>query len=559
MAAIAAKDIAASESHSRAGTRGVEWGILLLLWGVATAYNLFKAYHIDDTAHLLIAQSITRDWLHPMSGLLNWSGTDEPIWRTNQPHLYFYLMAAWGRLFGYSEPAMHALQSLFSLAAIVLAWRVSRQVLPEHALWATALLVLGPAFIVSQNMMVDVPLLALWLVFYHAVLKCGANGQGRWLLVAALATAAAILVKYSSLVLLPVLLVCIVMDGRWRYIWVLLVPLGALLGWSAFNWLDYGGIHMLDRQVGSAGEHPLWFYPLALLGAGMTVLGAIVPLGVIVLAAACRRFVPSAVIWLATVLGLVALAVAVKTGAISDTTADLVLALVFIANTLLMAVAIGLALLPLASGRFWSPREIWREHRQIAILLLWLASTWSFYLLFAPFMAVRHVLLVLLPTILLFGVVRSEALTLGARAWALAFTMALSAGIGLADWQLADHARREAQRLRADIPQGGTLWAHGHWGFQWYTTQEGMPQVDASRNMMQPGDRLALGPDMYPSGFVASDPRLKLLRVDEFGVGSFNPICTGRPASFYVSTWHFPPWTLSRNCTTSFRLYEVRQ
>jgi len=128
-----------------------EWVWLFALWAVVTAYNLFKPYHIDDTVHLDIARWISAHPLHPMSGLLNWSGIEEPIYRTNQPHLYFYLMALWGRLFGYGETAMHTLQSFAALACILLFHRLARVFVGSAGLWATAMLVLGPAFVVEQN------------------------------------------------------------------------------------------------------------------------------------------------------------------------------------------------------------------------------------------------------------------------------------------------------------------------------------------------------------------------------------------------------------------------
>jgi len=179
---------------------------VVVIWLVITLYNLFKPYHIDDTAHLEIARWIASHPLHPISGILNWSGIDEPIYRTNQPHLYFYLLAVWGSLFGFDEPAMHALQALFSLAAVFAFHRIAQRLAPANALWATGMLALGPAFMVDQNLMVDVPLLALWLVFFGALINgadADAEGQGRRFLIAGSACAAALLVKYCSLILLP--------------------------------------------------------------------------------------------------------------------------------------------------------------------------------------------------------------------------------------------------------------------------------------------------------------------------------------------------------------------
>ena len=253
--------------------------LLALLWVAVTAYNLAKPFHIDDTAHLEIARWIMAHPLHPMSGMLNWSGVDRPIHDTNQPHLYFYLLAGWASVFGFSEIALHAFQSLFALACVVLFHRLARHFCPGAALWTTAMLILGPAFVVEQNLMVDVPLLACWLLFFDAILlrRAGRSPTTRYLL-AALACSAAELVKYSSLTLLPVLVVSLVLERRWRQAWTTLVPVATLVAWSAFNVWDYGGIHVLTRQrtTGPVGQ-PEVVHLLTAAATWAVVVGAITP------------------------------------------------------------------------------------------------------------------------------------------------------------------------------------------------------------------------------------------------------------------------------------------
>lgn len=42
--------------------------VLIALWLFCTALNFDKAFHIDDAGHLVIAQWIAHNPLHPMSG-----------------------------------------------------------------------------------------------------------------------------------------------------------------------------------------------------------------------------------------------------------------------------------------------------------------------------------------------------------------------------------------------------------------------------------------------------------------------------------------------------------
>lgn len=227
-----------------------EWVWLLVLWSIVTAYNLLKPYHIDDTVHLEIARWISNHPLHPMSGLVYWDGIKKPIYQLNQPPLYFYLLAFWGGVFGYGAAAMHVLQSLASLCCILLFNRLARVLVGPEALWATAVLVLGPAFIVEQNLMVDVPLLATWLAFFN-LLICDIDSpfQSRRYGFAALACAAALLIKYSSLVLLVILCLSLLLERRRAQAWTMLIPLTTLAAWSLFNVFDYGGVHIASRGI----------------------------------------------------------------------------------------------------------------------------------------------------------------------------------------------------------------------------------------------------------------------------------------------------------------------
>jgi len=47
--------------------------LLVVFWVFLTAFNVTKAFHIDDTFHLLAAQHLQQHPTAPMSGLINWS------------------------------------------------------------------------------------------------------------------------------------------------------------------------------------------------------------------------------------------------------------------------------------------------------------------------------------------------------------------------------------------------------------------------------------------------------------------------------------------------------
>src|SRR5579863_7802833 len=259
---------------------------LAAIWIVVVAFDLGKAAHLDDTAYLEIARAIAADPVHPMSHLVNWGDSAAPIYKLNQPHLLFYLMALGLKLAPeHWELALHLLWALFSGAAVWLSYSIAREVsTPMPLLW-TAMICLGPAFLPSQNLMVDVPLLALWLGFFLVLERAapGAPTLHRRLAQAGLLAGAACLVKYTSLVLVPLLALAVLWRGGRRAAWLILIPLGVLVAWSGLNWLDYGGVHLLTRPVSTAGGGAL--RTLGLLSVRgvlwLMALGAVTPFSLV--------------------------------------------------------------------------------------------------------------------------------------------------------------------------------------------------------------------------------------------------------------------------------------
>ena len=89
-----------------------EWLIIGLLYLVATIINIDKAYHIDDAFHLEAINWVKDHPFQPMSGLINWNESKQPMYAENQPPLYFYLFAPVSALFGNGEIVLHLFQSI---------------------------------------------------------------------------------------------------------------------------------------------------------------------------------------------------------------------------------------------------------------------------------------------------------------------------------------------------------------------------------------------------------------------------------------------------------------
>jgi len=184
-----------------------------------------------------------------MSGYVNWADTLEPIQRLNQPHLFFYFMAGITFLFGPSEIALHLLMSLFAGLCILFFYKTASELKIKHGIFVTTLFVAGPAFITSQNVMTNIPMLSFMLIFLWALVRDSSGNYFTNHLIAATACSLALLTKYKSLILLPILLVDILLKRQWKSLWTLLLPILSLSLWSLFNYLDYGGIHILERPT----------------------------------------------------------------------------------------------------------------------------------------------------------------------------------------------------------------------------------------------------------------------------------------------------------------------
>jgi hypothetical protein len=189
-------------------------------------------------------------------------------------------------------------------------------------------------------------------------------------------------------------------------------------------------------------------------------------------------------------------------------------------------------------------------------LVLWVVGATLFYVLFAPFMAARHALLVLPPVTLLLMARWGAALRRDSRIFALLLTACVSAALVLADWRFADFYRVEADSLARSLPPTG-VWASGHWGWQWYAERDGFAQVDVRSSSLAAGDLLLIAREANPQPL--SPPlALERLRTDTERA-SWQPFCTSRNGGFYgYRAVSETPWSLSRACVHHIDILRVR-
>jgi hypothetical protein len=526
------------------------------LFLLALAMNLGKAVHIDDTAHLEIARHIVADPTHPMRGTVFWGEHPEPIWALNQPPGLYYALALVMRWFGESAiVAQHAMMALFTALAIAAYLRLARRRLtPSWTAWTAVALFAGPAFLPSQNLMNDVPLLALWLVFF-ALLDEADERPGLHAL-AALVAGAACMIKYTSLVLLAVLALDVVRHHRRRW-WLLALPAAVLVAWSAWNRLDFGGIHILGRSI-AVGSSPsaIAAVGIVLARGALWVLtfGSIAPFVLAFTAlpepAMRGRRALVAVLFLGTTTALGQLAAHLVPVHLGGET---------IAHSFLRGLALGVGILGVRALTA-RVRALGTLDRSRALLVGWLVVCAAFIVVLSPFISVRHVLLALPPALLLLAE-SAPAIDTRARA-VLAASSMLGVVVARADADQAAVYRDAAPKLAQSVREGAasaTIWTVGHWGWQWYATRAGMREYDPDHSVLAIGDWLVRPRIVDQQPITAADrARLSLVRrVEVPPRSSLDVVRTVTERQGFYSVWGGLPWTLTTAPMDGFEIYRV--
>jgi hypothetical protein len=519
-----------------------------LVWLLATAINAGKPVHVDDTAHLAIAEHILADPLHPMRGTVFWGAHPEPIHALNQPHLFFYLLAAALAISGGSIVVAH-----LALALVVLPGMLAFHALAGHLFGpdarskrrlATVLVFLGPGFLPGQNLMCDAPLVSLVCIALWALVTAeGARLRSR-LAIAGVAIGLACLVKYTALALLPLFAI-----DAWRArdrtrVLPLGIALAFLAAYAAFNLFDYGGVHVLERQPGGVGD----FGPLARIGITLARAALFVlTLGAIALAPLARDWSRRA--WAAIAIAFAVLVLATRVVAAigpiemrDEPWAVTILRAAFFLSGVLAIVAVSRSIAP--------------GDRVDMLLASAIALFATFVIVLSPFVAVRHALLVLPPLTLL--VLRraepsdTRTIVLGAIATVIGLAVATS------DRVQAGVYREAGQRYREPRATSGQTWFVGHWGWQWYAERAGLAEYDPGVSVLSPGDTLIRPTLVDAQPIDPADEACLALHDEETipaGAAALARTITSRQG--YYAVWQGVPYAPSDEPLESFRVYRV--
>jgi 4-amino-4-deoxy-L-arabinose transferase-like glycosyltransferase len=524
---------------------------------------LGKPFHIDDDIYLKGAEQVLRDPLRPLGGAQNMLGTVMPTYHfTQHPPLVSYYMALVRVLGGHwSEVRLHTAFLVFPMLAALGMYSLAQRFSP-HPLAATLLLLATPAFVVmAHSVMTDVPFLALSLAATASFVRGVDLHARRPLVLSGAFLAAACMVQYRGLLLVPLLFVYAWLQRKMltQSLLALLPPLGLMGAWSVWNIHDIGVLHIADAG-GWMGFSVARILRDAL--AYVTLVGGatLCPFFALWLT---RRSLARPWIWAALIPSAGLLAVRWAPDHVGIQRA---LLLFFFAAGFAMLWSLlpspGRARELLAAAR--KPTGD-RQVRDELFLLLMVAIPLASQVFLNLFASARS-LLIALPFLILLWVRRMETQSVTGRervAQALGVGVALTVTcallVAVADDQYARAERDLARGLRHRPWASAPVWFSGEWGFRHYMEAEGYRYMTSDGAGVADGDILVMPDIPCPAGL---DPQFvaRLRLVDVIESGRRFPLRTmsfEAHAGFYSDFHGLLPYSLSRAPLDRIRAFTV--
>jgi 4-amino-4-deoxy-L-arabinose transferase-like glycosyltransferase len=531
-----------AQRATRAPRARMAHALVVLIVLVATVPFLDKAFHIDDDAYLRIARQILKDPLHPYGFSWTVGGESFHVFDHHRsPPLFNYVLAVGLRGFGESELVLHSLSSLFTAALAWSAYALGAR-FSSHPLRVTVLVVLNPLVLPGQNVMLDVPMLALGMAALAFHVHAIDRASRPLALTGGILAGLAVVTKYPAILVLVVIVIYSAVRRSRLWLPALLaacVPIGA---WCVQNLVTEGTLHAV-HQLSRPAEFGEGF------GVRAMALLAILGSGFVPFLAGVRLGVRAA--WHLAALGFSLLAAAAWV-VLHQPILSIAWPRALEAGAFL---ALGELVVLLAIGRVSSRSTPGRVDD--AFLLAWLvlglvAGT------AAPFVAVRHVLWAVPPAALVLMRTCPQAGPESAWQGVLVGCVALlGMGVAAADRELANLERDEVNELRLEVAHvtAGVYYSGEH-GFAYYCSKLGIRPLLAGADLPA-RSVLVVSPRTAQTLPRALERRLMLWEtIDRSGRIPFSTVSYG--VNFYATGVTDLPWHIGQPARPSVSVYVVR-
>lgn len=501
--------------------------VLLALVAVAlsaSAFNVFKAFHIDDPLVLEAAENVLRDPMRPYSSITHQMTVGLPLWsiETNPPFLSYWL-APFVAIHGRSELALHlAMIPFVVILAVALRGLAHRF---EVSPGLTIGFGLGNVGVMATtNVMRDVPATALAAAAIVLWISGVDSRSRRRLAAAAFLTGLAILTKYSSVVLLPLLALYALLRRAGHALPLLAIPLVMFGLWCLQNVHVHGVLHVVDMSRRSSGALVAWRDNLCGLP---LALGSLLFLGPVVAWTYLRSssWREATVAGGAVIVGVVG--AALQLGGMRD-----VEVLLYLALGMLLLVPLGGQ--SLRDGWAAIPRGMSQGGGDDLFLGAWVGAFAAFSVLFPPFQAVRH-LLPAVPAAVVLALRMIQSRTAGSPGIRITQPVVLGAQILLSAWVAIGDAEfaetyRSVTRERVDAirSQRGATWYVGSWSLAVYGPAAGLLPLDPAEPAPRSGDRVLWPREVNQSDALRSfyRPTERWRRVETISIAARVPVRT---------------------------------
>lgn len=513
-----------------------------------------RAFHVDDTLFVRAAQQIVQHPFDPYGFEINWDAAPTPMSQvTENPPLAAYYTALIGRVWGWSEPALHLGFVPVAVAFVLGTYFLARK-FTRSSLLAALCTLLSPGVLVSaSSVMCDTMMLAFWVWAAYFWIE-GLDSENNWLLVTSgLLTAVSALTKYFGVSLIPLLLVYTIV--RYRRIrpqlLYLLIPVAAVFAYEFWTASLYG--HGLLQGAAEFAQSQQTVKRGSLLGmalVGLSYAGGCSLLGLI----------SAPLVWSRTqiIAGLIAsgmAGLAIGAGWLNTGWLDIVHNLGeaeqhslrwFACGELILCITGGILIVGLAIKDFWEAKTA-----DSVFLGLWVLGTF-FFAAFVNWTVNGRSVLPLIPAAAILVSRRlDDRWVADERMLAVKVVVVLLISAGLSLWiTAADSALANSERTAAALvyekthDKGGTVWFVGHWGFQYYLESRGIAPLELSDPQAHSGDFVVIARNnshfakIMPS-FIASQENV------EVPLKSWaTTISSDLGAGFYSSYWGPLPYVI---------------
>ncbi len=491
-----------------------------------------QAFHWDDRDFIDQARVTVQDPLQFNFVDYQERGIYRQTMVFRHPPLLSYYMAAFIKAGGESEALLHGAFLIFPLIAAVSMYSLGRR-FTRHPIIASLLLVFTPGFLVlSHTVMGNLPGVALWLAATALFVWGVDRDDWKLLILSGLAMTASIMIFAQALELAAILAVYAILKWRFRLrvFAAFVIPAIAYGWWRFYIGQRYGRAPAINYVVD--------FHPDSQIRSLFVFVGGSIffPFSAWVLylrrkidLLAAFALLPPLITW-----------VAVYYIAKGDLTLweGIQMAVLAVAGYCILY-----GLFSSALSEAWNLVKSRRGSIDAMFLFAWFAAVAAVYAgtTSLPYVAVRHLLPLFAPVILLFvrGIDDLWPMRPRLRTSFVIVTLVLTLAAGLAtsiaDYRLANSYRTIAVRMQEKYAGNPTrLWVLGEFGFRYYMEKDGFEYLGVNVQA-SPGD-IVVSSCLSSKGLVAPLPAGFYTNLEQFDVEDGFPVRTMNPwagAGFY--------------------------